>query len=81
VTDYPLLGKLLQSLPANQVPRAFVDVGDRDRPEIIQSAKELSEMLNSFGVPYEWHLFFGYHNEEYWSSHIEQYLRWYAQDW
>jgi len=32
-------------------------------------------------IPHEWHLFTGYHEEAYWQSHLEQYLRWYTQDW
>ncbi len=81
VSDYPQLDQRLQSLAPADTPRVYVDVGERDRPEIIQSARELSDLLNRFDVVYEWHLFFGYHNEAYWSAHVEQYLRWYAQDW
>lgn len=81
VSDFPQLDQRLQALTPADAPRVYVDVGERDRPEIIQSGRELSDLLNRFDVTYEWHLFFGYHNEAYWSAHVEQYLRWYAQDW
>jgi aspartyl-tRNA(Asn)/glutamyl-tRNA(Gln) amidotransferase subunit C len=31
--------------------------------------------------PHEWHLFTGYHEECLLAEHVEQYLRWYTQDW
>ena len=39
------------------------------------------ELLNQRGIPHEWYLFSGYHNEDYWSEHLEMYLRWYSRTW
>jgi S-formylglutathione hydrolase FrmB len=63
------------------MPRIYVDIGDRDRPEIMRVTFWFEEVLNEYDIPHEWHLFKGYHAEQYWQSHLEQYLRWYTQDW
>ncbi len=71
----------IAKLPAHQLPRVYIDIGARDRPEIMDSAEWLEKLLDQYQLIHEWHLFAGYHNEAYWSSHLEQYLRWYTQDW
>ncbi len=71
----------LQEIPASQLPRIYLDIGEDDRPEILESARWFEALLTDMNVPHEWHLFPGYHDEAYWSSHVEQYLRWYARDW
>ena len=58
-----------------------MDIGDRDRPEIMRAAIWFEELLNQRGIPHEWYLFSGYHTEDYWSAHLETYLRWYARTW
>ena len=42
---------------------------------------EFEAVLNIEGIPHEWYLFPGYHEEEYWASHVEQYIRGYAETW
>lgn len=71
----------LGKIPADQYPLIYMDIGDRDRPEILRSALWFEALLNEYDIPHEWHLFSGYHSEEYWRAHLEQYLRWYTQDW
>jgi enterochelin esterase-like enzyme len=71
----------LDSIPVEKMPRIFVDIGDRDRPEIMRVTLWFEAVLNEKDIPHEWYLFTGYHAEEYWSAHIEQYLRWYAEFW
>jgi enterochelin esterase-like enzyme len=71
----------IKAIPPDQLPRIYLDIGRRDREEIMVSAIWFEELLTKMNIPHEWHLFTGYHNEEYWSSHIEEYLRWYAQEW
>jgi enterochelin esterase-like enzyme len=80
-TDAPRMRTWLDDIPRSAYPRVYIDLGDRDRPEITRSAQWLEALLNEYDLPHEWHLFSGYHNEEYWSEHLEGYLRWYAQDW
>jgi enterochelin esterase-like enzyme len=71
----------LAAMPEDELPRIWLDIGDRDRPEILSSAEWFAGVLDELNVPHEWHLFTGLHNEEYWSSHVEDYLRWYAREW
>lgn len=71
----------LDTIPKDQIPQIFVDIGERDRPEILDSAFWFADLLDERDVPHEWYLFAGFHNEEYWSSHLEKYLRWYAKSW
>lgn len=71
----------LSSIPPELMPRIYMDVGDNDRPEIAQSAAWLERLLTEYGLAHEWHMFSGYHEEEYWQAHVEDYLRWYAAPW
>lgn len=74
-------GNGLQSVPAYDFPRIFIDLGDREPPEISESAAWLGDLLNERGLPHEWYQFSGEHNQEYWQDHLEMYLRWYASAW
>jgi enterochelin esterase-like enzyme len=80
-TDAQRMRTLLKQIPADQLPRIYADIGDKDRPEIMRSAVWFVDLLNEFDIAHEWHVFSGYHAEEYWEAHLEQYLRWYTQDW
>jgi len=80
-TDAGSINEWLDSLPETKVPRIYMDIADHDRPEITQSASWLEEMLTQRYIPHEWHLFTGEHEEEYWQSHVEDYLRWYSLEW
>lgn len=79
--DGPTTVKLLDSIPVEEMPRIWIDLGARDEKEILESANWFEEQLARRNIPHQWHLFTGYHDEEYWSAHVEQYLRWYAEDW
>ncbi len=80
-TDAQQMRTWFDSIPENQLPTVFVDIGERDFSQILDSAYWFSMLLNEKDIPHEWYLFAGFHNEAYWSSHLEQYLRWYAQNW
>lgn len=80
-TDAQLMRSRFDNFPMDQIPEVFVDIGERDRPEILDSAYWFADVLDEKRIPHEWYLFSGFHNEEYWSEHLEQYLRWYALDW
>ncbi len=73
--------KWLDDIPKASYPRIYIDIGDRDLPEILDSATWLEQLLNKKDIPHEWHFFSGYHNEEYWRAHLDSYLRWYTQNW
>lgn len=71
----------LDNMPPGMLPRIYLDIGEKDRPQILRSAIWFEELLTQRGIPHEWYLFPGYHEEAYWGAHLEHYLRWYAQDW
>lgn len=80
-TDLPHLRDWMDSIPPGSMPRIYMDLGDKDRPQISKSAIWFEELLTERDIPHEWHLYPGYHEEAYWSAHLEEYLRWYARDW
>ena len=76
--DISALPEWLDAIPDRQMPRVYLDTGRFD-PEV--KAATALEVLNEKGIPHDWHLNEGRHNEEYWSSQMENYLRWYADGW
>jgi enterochelin esterase-like enzyme len=80
-SDAEQMRSVIDTIPKDAYPRIYLDIGERDRPEILRAAIWFEQLLNDKGVPHEWHLFSGYHNEDYWKAHMAQYLRWYAQSW
>lgn len=77
--DYSRLKGWVASIPPVSRPQVFMDVGDAD-PELLM-AQQVEAQLNDFDISYEWHLYSGAHTEEYWSAHVEEYMRWYAAQW
>ncbi len=69
----------LPKIPEGQRPRLYLDIGAKD--PYYQYALAYEQFLNESHLPHEWHLNSGGHNEEYWSAHVEEYLRWYAAGW
>lgn len=80
-TDTKHIREWLDAVPQVSMPRIYMDIGEKDRPNIFQSARWFENLLTEKGIPHEWHLFNGYHEEAYWEAHVEQYLRWYAEGW
>ncbi len=80
-TDVPNVKTWLADIPAGQMPRIYLDIGDNDHPDIAESAVWLEKLLAQKDIPHEWHMFHGYHEEAYWQAHVEDYLRWYAAEW
>lgn len=79
VGDPDRLPGWLQDIPREEIPRVYMDIGNRDQFAAI--ALEFGSLLAQLRVPHEYYVFQGAHNEEYWSSHVEDYLRWYASPW
>jgi enterochelin esterase-like enzyme len=71
----------LDDIPSDSMPRMYLDIGDHDRAEITESATWFSELLAERQIAHEFYVFTGYHDEAYWSAHVEQYLRFYALEW
>jgi len=66
-------------LAGEDLPLFFIDIGRNDQEW--KTAEEFAALLDENGIPHEWYLFTGGHTEEYWSSHLETYLRWYSAGW
>lgn len=79
VVDENSLRANILAIPAWQQPRLWLDAGDHDSEYALVSAFE--EFLSDNNIPHEWHTLVGWHDEQYWSAHVGEYLRWYAQDW
>lgn len=69
----------LPQIPADERPRLYLDIGAKD--VYYPYALEFEKFLNEVRLPHQWHLNAGGHDEDYWSAHVEEYLRWYAQGW
>jgi len=80
-TDTGRIRGWLAEIPVDQLPRIYLDIGEKDRPQILASARWFENLLTELGIPHEWYLFTGYHEEAYWQAHVADYLRWYAQGW
>jgi enterochelin esterase-like enzyme len=75
----PQLREWLDIIPPDRYPRIFMDVGEKDK--WLNHIIRFEEMLDEYNIPHELYIFPGGHSEGYWSSHTEQYLRWYARGW
>ena len=67
----------LDTIPQAAWPQIYLDVSDQDAETDL--ALEFGNLLTEIGIPHEWHLFTGLHNEDYWRAHVGDYLRWYGQ--
>ena len=77
--DRPFLEDMLEPIPPGSWPNIFLDVGESDTELGFNS--QFESLLTEFGIPHQWHLYPGAHDEQYWSAHVEEYLRWYAGVW
>ena len=75
--DRPFLVDWLRAIPPKSWPNIFLDVGESDTELGFNTLFESN--LTALGVPHEWHLYPGAHDEDYWKAHVEEYLRWYAE--
>ena len=71
----------LAAIPPGRWPRLYLDVGDADREEILQSVREFETALTRQGVPHVWRFNVGRHDPIYWQRHTREYLRWYTCPW
>ena len=71
-----LVDKWLDIIPPDHVPMFYLDISENDSN--MQNALWLENLLTRRQLPHEWHLNPGFHNEDYWRAHVEDYLRWYA---
>jgi enterochelin esterase-like enzyme len=79
ISDRAALYDWINAIPSESLPRLYLDISDNDQE--LRSVSEFENLLTRLGVPHEWHPNHGFHDEQYWSRHIEDYLRWYAEGW
>lgn len=78
-SDRSVYREWLAVIPSASWPNIFMDGGEGDPEMGFNSVIENS--LTDLGIPHEWHLYPGAHNEAYWGAHVEEYLRWYGDVW
>jgi enterochelin esterase-like enzyme len=77
--DGSRLGKWIADIPPAARPTIFMDIGDNDQE--LEMAGFIEAQLNESRLSHEWHLYSGAHTEEYWSAHVKEYIKWYAEQW
>ncbi len=78
--DLYRLPRWSSSTPPEDRPRIYLDMGESD-DKFLPITTELTTEMKRLGFEFTWIVRPGGHNEEYWSSHVEEYLRWYAEAW
>ena len=69
----------LNEIPEDEFPGIYLDTGEDDQQGDL--TREIEQILTREDVVHSWHLFPGTHDLAYWSSHLEDYLRWYSSTW
>lgn len=77
--DASQVAKWITAIPPDLRPDVFMDIGDKDQEW--RMAVALEAQFNENGLAHEWRLYSGAHTEEYWSAHVGEYIRWYADQW
>ncbi len=74
--DQARLMAWLSKIPADELPAFYLDAGDRDQEREV--GLKFAEILSQAGIPHEWRLYIGLHDEVYWQAHTKEYLFWYG---
>ena len=74
--DRELYPAWIADIPADEMPDIYIDTGSEDRYRA--HAFEFIKTLQENRVPYEWHIFPGEHEFDYWRTNLQKYLDWYA---
>ncbi len=69
----------VREIPKEQLPRIYLDIGVQDF--MLDAATEWEIRLKNYSVPHEWHINLGTHDEEYWMTHVNEYILWYGSAW
>ena len=69
----------IAGIPSASRPSLFMDIGENDQELML--AREVEAQFTENGLAHEWRLYSGAHTEEYWSAHVGEYIRWYAEQW
>jgi enterochelin esterase-like enzyme len=79
VPDMFALPGWIEAIPKEKTPEIWIDIGDRDPLRL--SLPELTTLFDEAGLPYVRNSYPGEHIENYWTEHVEDYLRWYVAGW
>ena len=71
----------VDAIPPESFPRIYIDLADQDLKDIRNSTEWFIDLLVEKELPHEFYVFPGIHEEEYWSAHIEEYIRFYTLEW
>ena len=74
--DSAKLDDWLEEIPRDSLPKVYLDAGDKD--QALSGVLSFIDLLAEMGVPHEWRLYSGLHEEAYWRAHVDEYLRWYG---
>jgi enterochelin esterase-like enzyme len=75
--DLSRVAAWIKALPAQQsAPMIYIDFGknDEEKDQMLQFGQELDHL----NIVHQLIQFNGFHNADYWSAHVADYLRWYA---
>jgi len=78
-TDGSYMEMWLEKIPSSAYPTIYMDIGKSDAE--LGRAKLVEGSFTKYQIPHEIHIYTGEHTEEYWSSHIAEYIQWYADEW
>lgn len=78
-SDFNSLQQVVSTIPLEKLPRIAIDIGNGDGE--LKTVESFADFLNDNNIPHEWQVHIGFHEEKYWSGHVEEYLRWYTQTW
>jgi enterochelin esterase-like enzyme len=71
----------LDEIALEDMPRIYIDHGEDEFDMLKNSIAEFIDDLDERGFEYEFNIFPGAHNDEYWSSYVDRYLLFYASGW
>jgi enterochelin esterase-like enzyme len=79
IGDLASTPRWLSVIKQPDLPRVYIDIGIGDGG--MAQATQFENILTAYNVPHEWYINNGEHTEGYWSSHVKEYMRWYASGW
>jgi enterochelin esterase-like enzyme len=77
--DIMQISKLLNGIMVDDLPRIWLDSGRSDL--FLPGARLFEEVLMENQIPHEFYIYSGYHDEEYWQVHTEDYILWSTLAW
>lgn len=79
--DAPNVPYWLEAIPAEQLPRIYVDYAESDLGDVKRSARWFVQQLDLLGLPRTFSTAPGTHSDEYWGGRLEEYFTFYLAEW